>query len=245
MDEDAATRKQGRPSERPSGIHAATTLPPGKKQHVGMSDEKENMTERPVPTSAEHSMCRSGLFFGPSLPGRRPDLVQEAFVEHQNPYTSISNEGGVDQMIEDSDKEKELGRLSGRTKKTRERSISLNSALASPKSKHPKPRGDSLRLSAPTVNIASAVAVNVPDLPTAPAIAPALLSSHATPLQTSVLPQAPLAPSFTAIPPSLTLLAVPTVHAALPVTQKKSKQDKKTETNAKYQEQYRKRQANM
>jgi hypothetical protein len=24
-----------------------------------MSDEKENMTERPVPTSAEHSMCRS------------------------------------------------------------------------------------------------------------------------------------------------------------------------------------------
>jgi hypothetical protein len=76
MDEDAATRKQGRPSERPSGIHAATTLPPGKKQHVRIGDEKENMTERPVPTSAEHSRCRSGLFFGPSLPGRQPDLVR-------------------------------------------------------------------------------------------------------------------------------------------------------------------------
>ena len=172
MDEDAATRKQGRPSERRSGIHAATTLPPAKKQHVRIGDEKENMTERPIPTSAEHSRCRSGLFFGPSLPGRRPDLVQEAFVEHQNPYTPISNEEGVDQMIEDSDKEKELGRLSGRTKKTRERSISLNSALTSPKSKHPKPRGDSLRLSSPNVNVASAVGLNVPDFPTAPAILP-------------------------------------------------------------------------
>ena len=38
MDEDAATRKRGRPSERPSGIHAATTLPPGKKQHVRIAD---------------------------------------------------------------------------------------------------------------------------------------------------------------------------------------------------------------
>ena len=59
MDEDAATRKQGRPSERPSGIHAATTLPPGKKQHVRIAHEKEDMTERPIPTSAEHSRCRS------------------------------------------------------------------------------------------------------------------------------------------------------------------------------------------
>ena len=61
MDEDAATRKQGRPSERRSGIHAATTLPPAKKQQVRIGDEKENMTERPVPTSVEHSRCRSGI----------------------------------------------------------------------------------------------------------------------------------------------------------------------------------------
>jgi hypothetical protein len=46
MDEDAATRKQGRPSERPSGIHVATTLPPGKKQHVRIAHEKEDMTEQ-------------------------------------------------------------------------------------------------------------------------------------------------------------------------------------------------------
>jgi hypothetical protein len=42
MDEDAATRKQGRPSERRSGIHAATTLPPAKKQQVRMHDEEED-----------------------------------------------------------------------------------------------------------------------------------------------------------------------------------------------------------